>query len=192
MMRALLVLSFCLASAHCKSLIQAAPPTEVEYGFCDGSPEPASLDKISIEPFPVIIQTGATITLDSQVTLNEEIVVGSRLSLSVTLEGIIPIKIPCLDIGGTNLGSCEYDVDELLGMVSVTGICEDYIPEGQACNLPLGPGVYGSGEPLVIPFNDVPDILAPFLKGVIRAEATFLTPSGDNFACVWIRVAVDH
>ena len=40
-----------------------------------------------------------------QVTLNEEIVVGSRLSLSVTLEGIIPIKIPCLDIGGTNLGS---------------------------------------------------------------------------------------
>jgi len=192
MMRALLVLSLCLASAHCKTLIQAAPPTEVEYGFCDGSPEPASLDKISIEPFPVIIKSGATITLDSQVTLNEEIVVGSRLSLSVTLEGIIPIKIPCLDIGGTNLGSCEYDVDELLGMVSATGICEDYIPEGQACNLPLGPGVYGSGEPLVIPFNDVPDILAPFLKGVIRAEATFLTPSGDNFGCVWIRVAVDH
>ena len=79
--------------------------------------------------------------------------VGSRLRLSVTLEGIIPIKIPCLDIGGTNLGSwcrhdlslspylfSEYDVDELLGMVAVTGICEDYIPEGQACNLPLGPG----------------------------------------------------
>ena len=43
--------------------------------------------------------------LFTQVTLNEEIVVGSRLSLSVTLEGIIPIKIPCLDIGGTNLGS---------------------------------------------------------------------------------------
>ena len=43
--------------------------------------------------------------LSTQVTLNEEIVVGSRLSLSVTLEGIIPIKIPCLDIGGTNLGS---------------------------------------------------------------------------------------
>ena len=72
----------------------------------------------------------------------------------------------------------------------------------------------------MIPFGDVPDILTPFLKvaltddtaysppvhivlkychgindtgqGVIRAEATFLTPSGDNFGCVWIRVAVDH
>merc|ERR1719166_900419 len=125
-MRALLALSFFLASAHCKSVFQAEPPTEVEYGFCDGSPEPASLDKISIEPFPVIVQTGATITLDSQVTLNEEMTMGSRLSLSVQLEGI-PIQIPCLDIGGTNLGSCEYDVDELLGMVAVTGICEDYI-----------------------------------------------------------------
>ena len=29
-------------------------------------------------------------------------------------------------------------------------------------------GVYGSGEPLVIPFNDVPDILTPFLKVVMR------------------------
>ena len=29
-------------------------------------------------------------------------------------------------------------------------------------------------------------------QGVIRAEATFLTSSGDNFGCVWIRVAVDH
>jgi len=117
----------------------------------------------------------------AQVTLNEEIVVGSRLSLSVTLEGIIPIKIPCLDIGGTNLGSwckhchhnlhiffSEYDVDELLEMVAVTGICEDYIPEGQTCNLPLGPGVYGSGEPLVIPFQDVPDILIPFLKVFVK------------------------
>jgi len=192
-----LALSFCLASAHCG--IQAdfppteVPPTEVEYGFCDGSPEPASLDKISIEPFPVIVQTGATVTLDSQVTLNEEMVVGSRLSMNVTLEGIIPIKIPCIDIfEGTLLGSCEYDVDELLGTVAETGICEDYIPEGQACNLPLGPGVYGSGVPLVIPFKDIPFIIEPFLKGVIKAEATFLTPSGDNFGCVWIRVAIDH
>ena len=50
----------------------------------------------------MLLDDSRTIT---QVTLNEEIVVGSRLSLSVTLEGIIPIKIPCLDIGGTNLGS---------------------------------------------------------------------------------------
>ena len=35
-------------------------------------------------------------------------------------------------------------------------------------------GVYGSGEPLVIPFNDVPDILAPFLKVFIPRSFPFI------------------
>ena len=29
-------------------------------------------------------------------------------------------------------------------------------------------------------------------QGMMKLEATFLTPSGENFACVWIRVALDH
>ena len=138
----------------------------------------------------------------------------------------------------------EYDVDELLGMVAVTGICEDYIPEGQACTLPLGPGSQrelSSKSSLCLAsikvtirifsrsvwkrratsdsFRGCPRyphslpqggidrrhsiiLINIILKnchgnndagqGVIRAEATFLTPSGDNFGCVWIRVAVDH
>ena len=83
-------------------------------------------------------------------------------------------------------------MDYLLGLVAATGICSTYIPEGQACSLPFLPGTYGTGEPLTITFGDVPDILTPFLKGVIRLEATFLTATGDQFACVWVRVAVDH
>merc|ERR1711936_488443 len=44
----------------------AAPPTEIEYGFCDGSPEPASIDNISVEPFPILVQNGASVTLAVQ------------------------------------------------------------------------------------------------------------------------------
>ena len=143
------------------------------------------------------------LTITTQVTLNEDIVVGSRLRLSVTLEGIIPIKIPCLDIGGTNLGSWCLHV-----IITVTIFVQwircwrvtrdggrDWDLRGlhtrrPSLQLALGTrfitwpflslnffvspilaeisswwkGVYGSGEPLVIPFNDVPDILAPFLK----------------------------
>ena len=166
----------------------------------DGSPEPATLDKISIEPFPVIIQTGATITLDSQVlpqqfyrlpqrvrvvrffiesgwaslivirklnwehwsvifllllnaatfphtkvTLNEEMAIGSRLSLSVQLEGAIPIKIPCLDIGGTNLGSwyiifirtvvCIFCSNQIESQDCSSGVCNLYIPFNHVCSL---------------------------------------------------------
>ena len=60
-----------------------------------------------------------------------------------------------------NLSPSEYDVDELLGMVSVTGICEDYIPEGQACNLPLGPGLWYR-----VVFSPVPPLKVPSTEKV--------------------------
>merc|ERR1711936_504947 len=63
----------------------AAPPTEIEYGFCDGSPEPASIDNISVEPFPILVQNGASVTLAVQITLNEPLPEGASVSLKGTL-----------------------------------------------------------------------------------------------------------
>merc|ERR1719500_2694602 len=136
-----------LAAAAASTIPRLAPPDAIEYGFCDGSPEPASIDNISVEPFPIMVTNGA----------------------SVTLAGIIPIKIPCLEIEGLHIGSCTYDGDTLLAEAETVGICPTYFPEGQACALPLGPGVYGGGDPLVLgPIESIPDILLPFLKGTIR------------------------
>ena len=73
--------------------------------FSDGSPEPASIDNISVEPFPIMISNGASVTLAVQITLNEELPVGAQVALELTLEGIIPIKIPCLEIEGLHIGS---------------------------------------------------------------------------------------
>merc|ERR1712107_134770 len=117
----------------------------------------------------------------------------SLRSLNLVLEGVIPIKIPCLDIDGLSLGSCTYDGDHLLEEAATAGICPTYFPEGQACALPLNPGVYGGGDPLVLgPIESVPDILLPFLKGTVRAEANFNLADGTLFACGYARVAVDH
>ena len=58
----------------------------------------------------------------------------------------------------------HYDGDELLSTAS-DFLCPTYVPEGQACALPLGPGVYGGGDPLTVgPIESIPDILLPFLK----------------------------
>merc|ERR1712168_547609 len=86
-------LAFLVAAASAKDirLNLLAPPTELEYGFCEGSPEPISFDVMSVTPFPILVQNGAT---------------------------IIPIKIPCLDIEGLHIGSCHYDGDELLSTAS--------------------------------------------------------------------------
>merc|ERR1739838_203874 len=188
---ALIVLVAAVSAKDIRIQFQA-PPTELEYGYCEGSPEPVSLDVITVAPFPIIIQNGAEITLQVQVTLNEEIAVGAKVHLDLKLEGLIPIPIPCLEINGLHLGSCDYDGDELLGTVG-DFLCPDYVPEGQTCALPLGPGVYGGGEPLVIgPIEDIPDILLPFLKGTIYAEAHLTSAGGDELACLWVRAAVDH
>ena len=58
-----------------------------------------------MEPFPILAKNGANITLAFQITLNEPLPEGASVSLDLVLEGIIPIKIPCLDIEGVNLGS---------------------------------------------------------------------------------------
>ena len=75
------------------------------FSLSEGSPEPISFDVMSVTPFPILVQNGATITLEIQITLNEEVPVGSQVDLNLVLEGIIPIKIPCLDIDGLSLGS---------------------------------------------------------------------------------------
>merc|ERR1712172_352933 len=169
-----------------------APPAEVEYGFCDGSPQPFTFDVMSVEPFPILVQNGAMLSIAIQITLNEDVPVGTQVALNLVLEGIIPIKIPCLDIGGLHIGSCHYDGDELLSTAS-DFLCPTYVPEGQACALPLGPGTYGGGDPLVLgPIESIPDILLPFLKGTVRAEATVTDAAGATVACVFVRAAVDH
>ena len=106
----------------------------------------------------------------------------------------------------------HYDGDELLSTAS-DFLCPTYVPEGQACALPLGPGVYGGGDPLTVgPIESIPDILLPFLKvsyffhlvnniksnykiflkGTVRAEATVTDGSGNLFGCIYVRAAVDH
>jgi hypothetical protein len=88
--------------------------------------------------------------------------------------------------------SSTYDADFLLAEFSPV-LCPDHFPEGQDCALPLLPGVYGGGEPLVIgPIESVPDLLLPFLQGTIYAEAHVANAAGDELVCIWVRAAIDH
>merc|ERR1712038_2233358 len=71
--------------------------------------------------------------------------------------------IPCLEIDGLHIGSCDYDGDHLLEL-GAEALCPDYFPAGQDCKLPLNPGVYGGGEPLVLgPLPEIPSIIGDLL-----------------------------
>merc|ERR1719430_1411100 len=78
-------------------------PSQKPYSRWSGGASCASLeaetiDNLSVEPFPIIVANGASVTIAAQITLNEVVAAGAQVSLELTLEGIIPIKIPCLEI----------------------------------------------------------------------------------------------
>ena len=66
----------------------------------------------------------------------------------------------------------EYEGDFLLE-AATDALCGDeltpggYFPPGQACKLPLGPGVYGGGDPIVVTLPDsIPDLIVDLLANV--------------------------
>ena len=60
-----------------------------------------------------------------------EIPPGATVSLKIKKEGIVDIPLPCLEIDGAHLGSCDYDAQYLLTTYS-DFLCPDYFPDGQA------------------------------------------------------------
>merc|ERR1711899_116556 len=103
---------------------------ELEYGFCDGSPEPLSLDSISVTPFPIVLAS-----IQVLISLMEAVPVGARIKLNIVKEGLIPFPIPCLTLSeDLHIGSCEYDGQHLLE-VGADALCPAYFPDGQDCSL---------------------------------------------------------
>merc|ERR1712244_64130 len=158
---------------------------ELEVGFCDGANQDVlSLDNISVEPFPLVIATGADITL------NVPVPAGATVSLKIHREGLIPIPIPCLPIGDISIGSCTYDGDELLAGAS-DFLCPTYVPEGQECSLPLNPGSYGSADSLTVTLPEIPGILVDLLaSGTYYADATVKYADGSEMTCIYLRVEI--
>merc|ERR1711915_1099389 len=151
---------------------------QLEYGFCDGSAEPGTIDTASVEPFPIVLATGETIT------------VGAQVSLKIKKEGLIDVPFPCLEIDGLHIGSCDYDGDHLLEL-GAEALCPTYFPDGQECALPLNPGTYGGDPPIVLTLPEIPAIIAELLaSGTYYAEATISLADGTQMACLFVRVEV--
>merc|ERR1712165_60187 len=146
---------------------------QLEYGFCEGAPQPLSIDELSVMPDPLELHTGASVTISATLTLNEIVQTGSQVELSISKNFLgVPVPIPCLEINGLNIGSCKYDADHLLTEFA-DFLCPAHFPDGQACATPLNPGTYGGGDPIMVEVPEIPDIIAGFLgSGTYHLSAT--------------------
>jgi hypothetical protein len=97
---------------------------------------------IDVTPYPVHVATGSSLTITANIELIKAIEVGSKVSLKLKKLGLLPLDIPCLQLGDlpVPLGSCEYDGALLLSILTV---CPEHCPAGQENALPLNPGIYG-------------------------------------------------
>ena len=62
-----------------------------------------------MDPFPIQLHSGASLSILAQLTLNEPVPAGAKVSLNLKKEGLIPLPIPCLELEGEegpiNVGS---------------------------------------------------------------------------------------
>ena len=60
------ILSFTFGNSREGGTFCPLAKTKASAFSTDGSPEPASIDNISVEPFPILVQNGASVTLAVQ------------------------------------------------------------------------------------------------------------------------------
>ncbi len=113
--------------------------------------------------------------------------------LAVQCPHIRTTYIHIFQIDGTPLGSCEYEASKLLTDLEGTGYCDQLVPEGQACALPLNPGTYAPGDSVIeITLPDIPPILIPFLGGDIDATVVIKLADGTEIICLHVLIELNN
>jgi len=168
---------------------------EIDYGFCEGAAQPGSIDKVEVIPFPILLHTGESLSILAELTLNEVVPQGAKVSLEIVKEGDVELPIPCLEITASDgeilhIGSCEYLADDLLARFS-DFLCPAHVPDGQTCATPLNPGTYGGEPPIEVEIPEIPDILVELIgAGTYQAKATILLEDGSEMTCLYVRVEI--
>ena len=106
------------SEVFCDNKISSKSPTlsdNVQYGFCEGSPEPLNLRYLHYEPWPLLMIPGAEVSVLAHLEVFQEIPANVTVSIEMvkTADGV-NISIPCSQTAFGNIGSCEYDGNSFL------------------------------------------------------------------------------
>merc|ERR1712156_798757 len=99
------------------------------------------------------------------------------------------MEIPCAKLPGLDLpvGSCTYQLEDLLSSAENTIICDQLLPDGQECGLPLNPGHYGGkaiNDYYTFTIDNVPGAIVPFINASIDVRMTIMDDSENENLCL--------
>merc|ERR1712018_474127 len=148
----------------------------IEVKICDNEITEAHFDNldIAVDPDPIVVEAGKQVGLHFAIDLLTQMN-GGTVKIDI-VSGVLPV--PCLEVEGHKVGSCEYTTEELVGafcqLCEAVGTCEELLPGGQACALPAMPGHYGGGfggdDFVYIDLPELPSELIPLLTGTLKAH----------------------
>lgn len=84
--------------------------------YCkDGSDQWFANIQVDVQPWPVHIAAGASLSLDGGVDILQTVEDGSRVALEMELKTVLgPLKIPCLEVHNLNLVNIEFSEHNVL------------------------------------------------------------------------------
>merc|ERR1711981_1012848 len=174
-----------LIAVLCSLALASAIVVEI----CDPEITEANFDNldIAVDPDPIVLKTGNQVGLHFAIDLLTQID-GGTVKIDIK-NGILPI--PCLEIEGHKVGSCEYKTEELVAafcqLCEAIGNCEELLPPGQECSLPAKAGhyggVFGGDDFIYIDIPEIPDIILGFLNGKLKLHLLGKDENGNEDLC---------
>merc|ERR1712112_592318 len=114
------------------ALCSLAMASAIDVEICDPEITEAHFDNldIAVNPDPIIVEAGKQVGLHFAIDLITQIN-GGTVKIDI-MSGSIPV--PCLEVEGHKVGSCEYTTEELVGafcqLCEAVGNCEELLPPG--------------------------------------------------------------
>jgi len=168
----------------------------IEVKICDNEITEAHFDNldIAVDPDPIVVEAGKQVGLHFAIDLLTQMN-GGTVKIDI-VSGVLPV--PCLEVEGHKVGSCEYTTEELVGafcqLCEAVGNCEELLPDGQACALPAMPGhyggVFGGDEFVYVDIPEIPDIILQFLNGTLRIHIFGYDENGNEDLCAIVHLDV--
>merc|ERR1711992_112697 len=168
----------------------------IDVQICDNEITEAHFDNldIAVDPDPIVVEVGKQVGFHFAIDLLTQMN-GGIVKIDIR-SGSIPV--PCLEVEGHKVGSCEYNTEELVGafcqLCEAVGNCEELLPDGQACALPAMPGHYGGvfgGDDFVyVDIPEIPDIILQFLNGTLKIHILGKDENGNEDLCADVTLDV--
>merc|ERR1712227_959834 len=110
------ILNYCIMKFLLVALCSLAMASAIEVEICDPEITEAHFDNldIAVDPDPIIVEAGKQVGLHFAIDLLNQIN-GGTVKIDI-VSGILPV--PCLEVEGHKVGSCEYTTEKLRCLLS--------------------------------------------------------------------------